>query len=101
MHLSDRALANFYLLFAITFPFAYLGFFALFMPGPFVRTPMAIIPAIVTGAFFLILATWLFFRNRPAWGRNEDEVRRNVKGWYRDAKKWMDEHPEHVDMKDL
>lgn len=101
MYISDRANALVYFVLTFLAPLAFLGvmqFFVRLRDFPFV---MWALYAGILGLLPLLISINLYFRNRPAFGRNEDEVRRNIRRWYRDAKKWMDEHPEHVEMKDL
>lgn len=110
MHISDRAIAYVYFILGFIAPLAFIGFMS-FYPEP--SNPyglvtgfpssktIALVGGVFLGALIWIMALYLYARNRPAWGRNDDDVRRNIKAWYRDAKKWMDEHPEHVEMKDL
>jgi len=102
---SDRAAAGFIAFVGVLFPLAFVGVIAIVdalttrHPNPMFM--FFFIPGLFSGVFILLLAAWMYARNRPVVGRDEDDTRRRIKRWYREAKKWMDEHPEDVEMKDL
>lgn len=104
MHASDRVMANFWILVYVVLTMIFFGALAS-ISGTLQRQgffPYVLIAPFLPGSPLVLYAIYLFVRNYPVYGRNEDQVRRNIKQWYRDAKKWMDEHPEDKgEMKDL
>lgn len=102
MRISDRVYAGFMSILGVLVPLSIAGLQMLTTDARYQLPKIFyLIFIIVTCAVFQILAAWLYSRNRPAMGGSEEQVRSVIRAWYRDAKKWMDEHPEHVDMKDL
>jgi len=109
MYMSDRAVAVIYFLAGVFVPIGLHFLFPLPLPpsSDLVATynryqTYELIGFVILGMFMWIIGAWIYSRNRPVFGgRSEDDCRRNIKRWYRDAKKWMDEHPEDVEMKDL